>query len=233
MVSIIIPTFNYAEFIGDAIHSVKAQTLGDWECIIIDDCSTDDTVHVVEKLVEGDNRFRYICLEQNSGVSAARNRGLKECKGKYIQFLDADDVLAPFALDALRRAGDMPESIHVLAGGCHRIIDGAYRDYLKDSEQSLARILESNPLLPSAVFVRRSALIEVGLFDERIDFEEDWDLWLRLHERYGLEAFAVVDRPVCYYWINEAERRKKVRNGTVDGVPVRDYFRQRYGANPR
>lgn len=47
-----------------------------------------------------------------------------------------------------------------------------------------------------------------------------------------MEAFAVVDRPLCYYWINEAERRKKVRTGTVDGLPVREYFRQRYGANP-
>ncbi len=87
--------------------------------------------------------------------------------------------------------------------------------------------------LASAVFVRRLALLEVGLFDERMDHEEDWDLWFRLHQRYGLPAFATTSAPVCYYWISHAERRPKHRAAHVDGLPVRDYFRQRYGATPR
>jgi GT2 family glycosyltransferase len=87
-------------------------------------------------------------------------------------------------------------------------------------------------MLPSAVFVRRSALLEVGTFDERIDHEEDWDLWFRLHERYGLSAFATTTAPVCYYWIDNEERRQKHREAKVEGIPVRDYFRQRYGATP-
>lgn len=87
--------------------------------------------------------------------------------------------------------------------------------------------------LASAVRVRRLALLEVGLFDERMDHEEDWDLGFRLHQRYGLSAFATTWAPVCYYWIRRAERRPKHREAQVDGLPVRDYFRQRYGATPR
>ena len=68
------------------------------------------------------------------------------------------------------------------------------------------------------------------LFDERIDQEEDWDLWFRLHERYGLSAFATTTAPVCYYRINHAERQQKRREAKVDGVSVREYFRRRYGA---
>lgn len=230
-IAVVIPCHGQKHLLPRALGSVLWQLGPDDEVIVVNDCGED--WRPGELVGPEPERVMWLHHDGRRGVAASRNTAIRRAKAEWIKFLDADDVLAPFALDALRRAGDMPESIHVLAGGCHRIIDGAYRDYLKDSEQSLARILESNPLLPSAVFVRRSALIEVGLFDERIDFEEDWDLWLRLHERYGLEAFAVVDRPVCYYWINEAERRKKVRNGTVDGVPVRDYFRQRYGANPR
>ena len=69
-------------------------------------------------------------------------------------------------------------------------------------------------------------------FDERIDFEEDWDLWFRLMEQYGVGAFQKVDQPLCYYWVQEQERREKPRLARYGDSTVRDYFRQRYGANP-
>jgi len=229
-IAVVIPCYGQKHFLSRALGSVLWQLEPNDEVIVVNDCGED--WRPGEVVGPEPDRVMWLHHDTRRGVAASRNTAIRRAKAEWIQFLDADDVLAPFALDALRRANDLPESIHVLAGGCHRIVDGGYRDYLADSEQSLGRILDANPLLPSAVFVRRSALMDVGLFDERIDFEEDWDLWLRLHERYGLEAFAVVDRPVCYYWITEAERREKVRTGTVDGLPVREYFRQRYGANP-
>jgi len=229
-IAVVIPCHGQKHLLPQALGSVIWQLGPDDEVIVVNDCGED--WRPGEVVGPEPERVMWLHHDWRRGVAASRNTAIRRAKAEWIKFLDADDVLAPFALDALRRAKDLPDSIHVLAGGCHRIVDGAYRDYLADSEQSLGRILEANPLLPSAVFVRRSALMDVGLFDERIDFEEDWDLWLRLHERFGMEAFAVVDRPLCYYWINEAERRKKVRTGTVDGLPVREYFRQRYGANP-
>ncbi len=229
-IAVVIPCHGQKHLLPRALGSVIWQLGPDDEVIVVNDCGED--WRPGEFVGPEPERVMWLHHDARRGVAASRNTAIRRAKAEWVKFLDADDVLAPYALDALRRADDLPESIHILAGGCHRIVDGRYHDYLSDSEQSLGRILEANPLLPSAVFVRRSALIEVGLFDERIDFEEDWDLWLRLHERYGLEAFAVIDRPVCYYWINEAERGKKVRKGTVDGVAVRDYFRQRYGANP-
>jgi cellulose synthase/poly-beta-1,6-N-acetylglucosamine synthase-like glycosyltransferase len=230
-IAVVIPCHGQKHLLVRALGSVLWQLGPDDEVIVVNDCGED--WRLGELVGPEPERVMWLHHHTRRGVAASRNTAIRRAKAEWIKFLDADDVLAPFALDALRRADDLPKSIHILAGGCHRVVDGRYHDYLSDSDQSLGRILEANPLLPSAVFARRSALVEVGLFDERFDFEEDWDLWLRLHERYGLEAFAVVDRPLCYYWINEAERRKKVRNGTVDGVPVRDYFRQRYGAKPR
>jgi glycosyltransferase involved in cell wall biosynthesis len=164
------------------------------------------------------------------GVSYARNRAIERSRAEWIKFLDADDVLAPFALDVLRNtAGQMPQSIHVVTGGCHRLSDGIYHDYIAGAMESLDFILKQNPILPSATFVRREALLAVGMFDERIDFEEDWDLWLKLNEKYGADAFGVTAQPICYYWIHNKERDAKVRNATVDGLPVRHYFQKRYG----
>lgn len=229
-IAVVIPVHNMAGHLFRAVTSVIWQLLPGDELIVVDDGSTDLEDHA--GLGPLRNRMTWLVNAERRGVSFSRNRGIRAARAEWIKPLDADDVLAPFALDLLRNSGPVPEPIHVLAGGCHRIVSHVYRDYLCDTHESLQRILQRNPILPSAVFLRRSAVVEVGLFDERIDFEQDWDLWLRLHERFGLECFASTMHPVCYYWIDRAERAGKRRHATVDGVPVREYFRQRYHATP-
>ena len=96
LVSIILPTYNRSEFIGKAIESVLAQTHGNWECVIVDDGSTDNTDEVLA--VYGDPRF--VCLRQeNQGVSGARNTGLAACKGDVVALLDSDDEWLPTKLE--------------------------------------------------------------------------------------------------------------------------------------
>jgi len=91
LISIIMPSYNTAEFIADSIHSVLAQTYTDWELIIVDDCSTDNTDDIVEPFLT-DKRIIYIKNEKNSGAAISRNRALREAKGKWIAFLDSDDL---------------------------------------------------------------------------------------------------------------------------------------------
>lgn len=100
-VSIIIPNHNYARYIGDAIRSVSAQTICDWECIIIDDASTDNSVTIIKQHIKSDKRFKLIELKTKSGVSVARNAGLDAARGEYIAFLDADDCYTDIALETL------------------------------------------------------------------------------------------------------------------------------------
>ncbi len=99
MVSVIVPSYNYGHLIADTIASIRKQSDPDWEMIIVDDGSTDDTETVVRSLMQEDPRIRFF-RQQNAGPSAARNLGLREAKGNFIQFLDADDLLQPekFAL---------------------------------------------------------------------------------------------------------------------------------------
>lgn len=98
LVSIIMPSYNTAKFISETITSVLAQTYTNWELIIVDDCSTDDTDAVVRPYL-ADDRIRYIKNEKNSGAAVSRNRALREAKGKWIAFLDSDDLWLPEKLE--------------------------------------------------------------------------------------------------------------------------------------
>lgn len=92
LVSIIMPTYNCADFIGETIESVLAQDYKNWELIIIDDCSTDDTKNIVEKYRYNEERIKYHRLEKNSGAAIARNTAIDLANGRYIAFLDSDDL---------------------------------------------------------------------------------------------------------------------------------------------
>lgn len=98
LVSIIMPSYNTAKFISETIESVLAQTYPNWELIIVDDCSTDNTDEVVKSFLS-DNRIKYIKNEKNSGAAVSRNRALREAKGKWIAFLDSDDLWLPVKLE--------------------------------------------------------------------------------------------------------------------------------------
>lgn len=98
-VSIITPTWNCERFISETIESVLAQTYPNWEMIIVDDCSTDDTRLIVERFAKNDKRIKYICLERNSGAAVARDTALKLARGRWIAFLDSDDLWSPKKLE--------------------------------------------------------------------------------------------------------------------------------------
>ena len=92
LVSIIMPAYNCGDFIGIAFDSVISQTYQNWEVIVIDDCSTDNTVEVIKEYIKKDNRIKYHKLEKNSGAAVARNKAVDLASGKYMAFLDSDDV---------------------------------------------------------------------------------------------------------------------------------------------
>ncbi|WP_395058151.1 glycosyltransferase family 2 protein, partial [Flavobacterium sp.] len=99
LVSIITPSFNSEKFIAGTIQSVQNQTYQNWEMIIVDDCSTDKTVSIAEYIANNDNRITVYKLDKNSGTGIARNTGLEKASGKYIAFLDADDLWKPNKLE--------------------------------------------------------------------------------------------------------------------------------------
>ncbi len=230
-IAIVIPCYNMARYLYRAVLSCLWQLEPQDELIVVDDASNDlDDYAGLRPFLD---RIRWIRNPKNLGLPGSRNVAIRSTQAEWIKFLDADDVLAPYALNIFRDP-EFPTSpdIHVVAGACHRVVDEVYTDCLQSSDESMKGIMKRNPLLCSAVFARRAALVEVGLFDDRLDFEEDWDMWLRLHERFGLGAFIHTWVPFCYYWISGVDRKQKYRTAVVNGIRIRDYFRERYGATP-
>lgn len=125
IVSIIVPNHNYADFIADAIGSIKSQTLTDFECIIIDDASTDNSRKIIRDLIKNDSRFQLLTNDEPIGVSASRNRGLDVATGEYVAFLDSDDCYTEYALEMLV---NVARNANVdVAGGVAKFVNGHFR----------------------------------------------------------------------------------------------------------
>lgn len=118
-ISIIISNYNYGKFVGDALESVLCQTLQNWECIVVDDGSTDDSVEIIKQYVKCDKRFKFIQLA-HCGVSAARNAGLDIACGRYIGFLDSDDCFSDYALEMLLDLATKTDA-DMIGGAAHMV----------------------------------------------------------------------------------------------------------------
>src|SRR6266404_409937 len=180
-VSVIIPTYNSARFLIDAIDSVLAQTFKDFEVIVIDDGSTDETESLMQKYGSG---VRYI-RQENRGVALTRNHGIDESRGKYVAFLDADDVWLPHKLDrqvsALYSRSDFRAcySAFSVAGDNLRSIAVNRSDRRGSALEDL--LLRGNVVAtPSTVLCERSLLEVAGGFDPAMSQCADWDMWVRL-----------------------------------------------------
>lgn len=181
-ISVIIPTYNRAQMLARALRSVLAQTEPDWECLIIDDGSTDDTRAVVESFAEP--RFRYLS-QANQGPAAARNNGIPAAQSPYITFLDSDDQMLPEKLALHLEAFRADDQLGLLASGWKEIDarGNLLRErlpWLTQPSLELASWLNGCPVLGSALTVRKACLDQVGLFNPDLRVAEDYDLWLRL-----------------------------------------------------
>lgn len=180
-VSVIIPTFNCAQYLPEAIDSVLAQTFQDFELIVVDDGSTDHTAEVLQGY--GD-RLQAI-HQNNQGVAMARNHGIQQAKGTWIAFLDADDVFLPDKLAAqVALAMDHPE-LGIIHSGWRRVDSQGnllmvVEPWRQVPELTLESWLRWKPVLPSAMLFRRSWLNQAGGFDPRFPPAEDTELVLRL-----------------------------------------------------
>ena len=192
-VSVIIPTHNRGWVLKEAVESVLAQDDQDFELIVVDDGSTDNTAEVLEEYADDLTVFR----QNNSGVSAARNRGITLSSGRLIAFLDSDDLWLPEKLS--RQVGffhSNPEA-RICQTGEVWIRNGVRVNPKKRHKKGAGMIFERSVSLclvsPSAVMIRRDLFDEVGLFDERLPACEDYDLWLRIGCRYPVH---LIDTPL-------------------------------------
>ena len=192
-VSVIIPTYNRAAYIAEAIRSVQAQTYPALEIIVADDGSTDDTPAIVARFGDA---ITYVPLPHRGQPAATRNTGLREASGEFIAFLDSDDLFLPNKLALQLSAFKAhPEARLVYSNGHYFRDDPAQpTGYALDglptpSGDVLAELLRGNFVAsPGVVLIRRTCLDVVGTFDENPDFfgVEDYDLWLRVAAQFSV-----------------------------------------------
>lgn len=206
VVSVIIPTYNRAHLVRRAIHSVLAQTFTDFELIIVDDASPDNTRDVIASFQ--DARIRYTPLIKNSGLSIARNSGIAVAQGAYIAFLDDDDEWLPEKLSKQVQAFETKDP---QVGACYTWIKSVHET--NQREQIIAPTYEGfifEDLLyscfanVSSLMVKAECLQKLGAFDSTFRGCEDWDLLLRLAREY---QFAVVPEVLSIYWNHDSSDR--------------------------
>ncbi|WP_404355926.1 glycosyltransferase family 2 protein [Methylotuvimicrobium sp. KM1] len=200
-ISVVIPAYNSAEFIADAVHSILKQTRPITEIIIVDDGSTDNTQQIVEALP---GPITYI-KQPNQGPSAARNTGIKAANSEWIAFLDADDQWTPDKIDKqLKLLRQIPELV-LIAGDMAEIdkSDQLITESVLDKHQllnkfqaiqdraipnALAELVTKNFIPTGTVLVNKSALIEAGLFNQAIRFGEDLELWAKIAAKHPISC---------------------------------------------
>jgi glycosyltransferase involved in cell wall biosynthesis len=232
--SIILPTYQRAALLPRSIASVLAQSDGDFELIVVDDGSTDDTRDVVARL--GDPRICYVALPGNRGLPAARNAGLAVARGRYVAFQDSDDEWLPEKLARQRRTLETRADADVVFGDMHRVCaDGRVLHHRSPAIVSgrlvdpVTRYWQSYMLAMQPVMMRRGSLSELR-FDEHLIRFEDLDLHLRVARRH---TYLHVPEPVVRYhesggltvdWRAELRGRRQL---------LRKYARELLAAEPR
>lgn len=193
VVSVIIPTYNYGAFILNAIESIVQQTFGQWECIIIDDGSTDQTKSVVTKYTSKDPRIKYF-YQENQGLSAARNAGIKLASGRFIQLLDADDMVEKEKFERQNAVFEKNVNIDIVYGNARffttknlemrELNKYGYKKEWVDAisgygNDILVYLLKRNIFPVNCPIIKRESLEKIGLFNTSYRAVEDWDFWIR------------------------------------------------------
>jgi len=236
VVSVIIICYNYGKYLSEAIQSIVDQTYTDWECIVIDDGSTDNTKKIATEFAFRDARIFYI-HQQNSGPSAARNTGLRVAKGEYVQFLDADDYIHPKKIEEqvvfLRNNPD----VDLVYGDVITFKDIANEErffyefkyatkQVSGGEAILKELVWDSVFLINTFVVKKSLLERLAYFDEDISRHEDWILWNKMALSGANFVYSKRETTISYVrahegsltsdkkemWMNRIDARLKLEN---------------------
>ena len=184
IVSIVLPCYNGAGFLARSIDSVIAQTFTDWELIIVNDCSKDNSLEIMQQYVEKDSRIRIINNEHNLKLPGALNRGFQEAKGKYLTWTSHDNRMAPTMLEEFVNSLD--------ANPDKGLVTACYAAFSLKTGEQLYEVHHPDPQLHLPLFncvcyafmYRREVLETVGDYDTSLFLVEDYDYWVRIWQKY-------------------------------------------------
>ena len=213
-VSVIIPSYNLGEYLGETLRSVQDQTFRDWECLVVENGSSDNSAKVVREFASRDPRFTLIPLVSNIGVAAARNMAMHRCFGKYILFLDADDLLLGNALETFEKVIAHTEGAGIFAANFYWVKKQAKWLYAKDYPEGVVRNPYKDWFLHRLMPRAGACVIQKGIasdypYKEYLRRSEDTDVMFDMMRNHPVYRIAV---PVMEYRLDDATE-SKIRRG--------------------
>ena len=197
LVSVILPTFNRADFIANSVKSLISQTYKNLEIIIVDDGSTDDTENIIKNFK--DERIKYIKLNENHGANYARNTGLKIAQGQFITFVDSDDEFKDVKIEEELKILSQNESTGLIYSWFYRCHNEDVKEEYKLSLEPkfggniFNELLYKNVIGNPSPLIRKECFDKVGKFDENMQSCQDWEMWIRISKDYNIEY---LDKPL-------------------------------------
>lgn len=218
IVSIVVPTYNRASVIQRAINSIKEQTFDSWECIIVDDHSTDNSYEVINRLVEDDKRFSLIENTRSKGAPGARNTGIIASKGEYVVLFDSDNVMYP---DFLKKVYEAIKCNNVEIGGCFsKVVDentgnriGAF-NWQGYGHIHHAILRGKSYFDNSSTLIKKQKLFDIGLLDENCPSFQEWDTHIRLSE---ISTYTTIKEELIDYYRGGNDTISKSKGRAVLG----------------
>ncbi|WP_294303752.1 glycosyltransferase family 2 protein [uncultured Chryseobacterium sp.] len=204
-VSVIVPCYNQAQYLDECLQSVSNQTYSDWECLIIDDGSPDNTEQVAQKWIEKDPRFTYY-KKENGGVASARNYALKKIKGQWILPLDGDDKIHENYLSCA--VEKMKEGYDLIY--CRADYFGLRNEPFLLPDYNYENLLKYNVIFCSALF-RRDKLGSIRYDENMIHGLEDWEFWISYLSGQDMKVFRL-DQTLFYYRIKSSSRNEGINS---------------------
>ncbi len=218
-VSVIIPCYNQAQFLSEALQSVLNQSYGNWECIIINDGSLDNTEEVAAQWLIKDSRFKYI-KKANGGLSSARNEGISNARGNYIVTLDSDDKYETTFIEKATFILNNKSEIGVVSSWGIRFFKNKYYDIFKPIGGTIDNFLFFNASIGTAMF-RKNCWEECGGYDEEmLNGYEDWEFYIRVAKNGWLTE--IIEEPLFYYRQHKSSMRVKALN--IYDKEIRSYI---------
>ncbi len=199
LISIVMPSLNCEQFIGQAIKSVQEQTFANWELLIVDNGSEDNTPVIAAQAAESDLRIRCLVEDRKRSVAMARQRALQEARGEWIAFLDSDDIWEPDKLQIQMETAQSTGSSFLFTASTFMNSDGTQRDYVMHVPEQIGypEILKQNLISCSSVLVRRE-LLENCFQETDNDVSDDFAAWIRILRDKSICATGI-DLPLLHY----------------------------------
>jgi len=226
LISVIVSLYNYKCFIKDCIKSILNQTYKNFELIIVDDCSTDNSYEKAKKFEKKDNRIKVIKLDKNMGYSTAKNEGIISSKGEYIVTLDADDMMIKDSLE-VRLKAVLKYNVPFVYADAIMVkndisLENCYKLDIKKIRKERTKIAHYDPsygiysIHAQGIIIHRDIYKKYGLYDENLRSRSDREMWWRLFGKDKSEAYHL-KKPVVYYrYHRDSMWRKRKRNKTLD-----------------